>query len=204
MLAVDHLVVGAQTLREGVAHVREALGITIPFGGAHDLVATHNHLVQLGPDAFLEVIAPEPERASARPRWYGLDHFTGPPRLLTYVLRTDDLTGALSRLPEAVGAPVRVRRGELTFTFVGPSDGELAWDGALPSLITWDGNARPWEAMADKGATLQSLTVTSPKHAEIRAALDPLFGDPRVSFVDGSPVSLCAQIEVDGQTRALR
>jgi len=75
---IDHLVVGALTLAEGVEYIRETMGVEIPAGGAHSALATHNHLMAIGEDVFLEVIAPDeaacesPDRFS-QPRWYGLD-----------------------------------------------------------------------------------------------------------------------------------
>jgi len=59
VLYLDHLTVAALSLDEGVAHVRRALGVEIPPGGAHPIMGTHNHLMQLGNSVFLEVIAPD-------------------------------------------------------------------------------------------------------------------------------------------------
>jgi len=53
MLTLDHLVIASETLEEGVAHVRDKLGVEIPFGGKHPLMGTHNHLMQFGSEAFL-------------------------------------------------------------------------------------------------------------------------------------------------------
>src|SRR4051794_31253133 len=46
-LLIDHLTVAALTLEQGVAHVQHALGVVIPPGGAHPLMGTHNHVMQL-------------------------------------------------------------------------------------------------------------------------------------------------------------
>jgi hypothetical protein len=58
--AFDHLTVAASSLEAGVAHVERCLGVVVPPGGAHPLMATHNHLMRLGEGAFLEIIAPIP------------------------------------------------------------------------------------------------------------------------------------------------
>ena len=71
---LDHLVVGAASLEQGVTYIQEQLGVAIPKGGEHPLMGTHNHLMQLGNDVFLEVIAVNPDAPTPdRPRWYGLD-----------------------------------------------------------------------------------------------------------------------------------
>ena len=48
LAALDHLTVAALTLEQGVDHVRRALGVVVPPGGAHPLMGTHNCLMQLG------------------------------------------------------------------------------------------------------------------------------------------------------------
>ena len=52
-LVLDHLAITARTLDEGVAWVREMLGIEMPPGGAHPRMGTHNRLMALGPSDFL-------------------------------------------------------------------------------------------------------------------------------------------------------
>ena len=66
---LDHLVVVARTLDEGAAWVESRLGAALAEGGKHELMATHNRLLSLGPAAYLEVMAIDPEAPPpARPR----------------------------------------------------------------------------------------------------------------------------------------
>jgi hypothetical protein len=71
--SLDHLTVAALTLEQGVNYVQRVLGVAVPFGGAHPLMGTHNHLMQLGDGMFLEIIAPDPAVTPKRTRWFGLD-----------------------------------------------------------------------------------------------------------------------------------
>lgn len=72
---LDHLVIGAASLEAGVEYVKEVLGVDIPAGGHHEKMGTCNHLMQLGKDVFLEVIAIDKTLAApSRPRWYGLEN----------------------------------------------------------------------------------------------------------------------------------
>src|SRR5439155_21485872 len=71
--SLDHLTVAALSLEQGVAYVHRALGVVAPPGGSHPLMATHNHLMQLGDGVFLEIIAPDGRAAPQRTRWFGLD-----------------------------------------------------------------------------------------------------------------------------------
>jgi hypothetical protein len=63
--AVDHLVVAAATLEQGVAWCEATLGVTPGPGGRHALMGTHNRLLNLGsaafPHSYLEIIAIDPE-----------------------------------------------------------------------------------------------------------------------------------------------
>src|SRR3954451_12396464 len=77
---IDHLVIAAASLAEGVAWCEATLGVTPAAGGAHPLMGTHNRLLNIASDAFprayAEIIAIEPGKAPSRPktrRWFDLD-----------------------------------------------------------------------------------------------------------------------------------
>jgi len=43
---IDHLVIGAADLTQGIDYVKECLGVDMPYGGEHEKMGTHNHLMQ--------------------------------------------------------------------------------------------------------------------------------------------------------------
>lgn len=94
LLELDHITVAARTLEEGVAHVEDALGVRLSGGGKHRQMGTHNKLLRLGDDLFLEVIAVDPEApAPANPRWFALGQpetweRLHKPAVWTWVVRT--------------------------------------------------------------------------------------------------------------------
>jgi len=57
---IDHLVVAARNLDEGVAWIESRLGATASPGGEHERFGTHNALLSLGNNSYLEIIAPNP------------------------------------------------------------------------------------------------------------------------------------------------
>ncbi len=196
--------VAAATLTEGVAHVRYALGVDMPFGGAHPLMGTHNHLMRIGADIFLEVIAVDPAAPPpARARWFGLDRFAGPPRLWTWVARSGDLTRDMGRLPAASGAPITGRRGALEWRITVPEDGTMPFGGAFPTVLEWPSRPYPGAAMVDLGCRLQRLVLRHPEAAALDAALQGLIPDPRIVIELADAPGLSAEFETPEGVRRL-
>mgnify|MGYP000286004202 CR=1 FL=1 len=163
---LDHLVIGAHTLEQGVAYVKRHLGVTVPFGGVHPKMGTHNHLARLGDDIFLEIIAINlAGEAPGRPRWFSLDErqmqqgLKESPRLISWVVNTPDIKSLLQDAQCSFGTPELISRGALTWHFALPSDGRLLGGGFLPYLIQWHDAVHPAGKMEDVGLRLKSLSV---------------------------------------------
>lgn len=203
MLVLDHLVVAAETLEAGIAHVSERLGIEMTPGGKHPAMGTHNALVALGPGLYLEVIAVDPAAPSPEsPRWFHLDRFSGPPRLVTWVCRTDDLEEMLRHAPPDAGRPLPLARGDLAWRMAVNPAGEMPCDGAYPMLIEWETARHPADDLPDLGLGLRKLEVQHPDAGALRVALDGLLSDPRVEIAMG-PFALRAEIETPAGPRTL-
>ncbi|MEE9446458.1 MAG: VOC family protein [Arenicellales bacterium] len=163
---IDHLVIGATTLAQGVTYVKEQLGVDIPKGGVHTTMGTHNHLMQLGESLFLEVIAINPDGKSPKqPRWYGLDdpyvrkQLAEQPRLLTWVVNTPDIKMLTQKTFFSFGGITPVSRGNLNWLFGLPQDGRLFAAGLLPYLIEWQTDKHPAHKMPDLGCSLHGLQL---------------------------------------------
>ena len=159
---IDHLVVAARTLDEGAAWVRERLGAGCVAGGKHATMGTHNRLLSLGPETYLEVIAIDPEApAPARPRWFELDtaamreRRARGPALVHWMERTRDLEAELASYPAQVRIESFTRSG-LRWRLALTADGSFPGGGTLPTLIQWDG-ADPCASLPDAGIRLERL-----------------------------------------------
>ena len=191
--------------------MREALGVEMPAGGKHPEMGTHNHLVGLGPDVYLEVIAADPE--APRPphrRWFGLDdreaverHWREGRRLRGYVARCTDMAATIGGQAETFGAPMRISRGDRHWLFAVRPDGELPMGGALPCLIDWGERGTPAPAMPDLGLRLQSLRVETPDPDAVHAALDAIGMARKPEICRGAEVRLTATIATPSGVRVL-
>ncbi|WP_022664953.1 VOC family protein [Desulfospira joergensenii] len=163
---IDHLVIGAATLTQGVNYVRDHLGVDMPYGGVHTKMGTHNHLMRIGNDAFLEIIAINHDIAPPnRPRWFGLDdpfirqQIKIQPSLLTWVVNTRNIKNLMRQSAFSFGKAELISRGNLSWYFGLPDDGRLLAGGMLPYAIEWQTDKHPSVNMADLGCSFYSLEI---------------------------------------------
>lgn len=169
VIRLDHLVVAARTLDEGLAWCQATLGIVPTSGGRHDFMGTHNRVFSIAtpawPLAYFEIIAIDPDApAPGWPRWFALDTFTGPPRLVHWVARCEGDIDAARAAAIAAGQPdpgrvLAAARGDLRWRITVPDDGRLV----APTLIQW-ASRHPAAAMPASGVELlhfdaQTLTA---------------------------------------------
>jgi hypothetical protein len=202
-LALDHLVVAARSLDEGVRWCEATFGVTPGPGGKHPQMGTHNRLFCIGseafPRAYFEIIAIDPQAAApGRKRWFGLDEIDlrAGPRLVHAVARCGALDAQLAALRTAgcdAGAPIAASRdtanGRLAWRIAVRDDGRLLCGGALPTLIEW-GSDHPADAMPASGAALQSLSLRGLPPAAVQA-----LHWPGIEFADGTGPALSATID---------
>ncbi|PZO12861.1 MAG: VOC family protein, partial [Burkholderiales bacterium] len=192
---IDHLVVAARTLDEGVAWCEATLGVTPGPGGEHPLFGTHNRLLKLGDGSntppYLEIIAinpaAAPTRANTLKRWFDLDDPSlqtrlaqDGPQLVHWVASVPDIDAALTALQSigiqrgpAVGASRQTPHGLLQWRISVRDDGQRLFNGVLPTLIQW-GEVHPSQHMPASGITLRHLRLRHAGAAGLRAALQAM------------------------------
>ncbi|MCP5072498.1 MAG: VOC family protein [Rhodobacteraceae bacterium] len=174
MTTFDHIALIAPTLAAGAAHLHSTTGLSLPPGGEHPQMGTHNLLTTFADDTYFEIIAPNPSAPKPdRPRWFGLDAPPTPPRL-AWLLRSDDIDATLAKAAKAgvnLGTATPLKRDTLNWRFSLRDDGTLPLDGAAPLIIQWDTpGPHPSNNMADLGLRLDHLAIETP-HAETLAVL---------------------------------
>lgn len=201
---LDHIVIGAASLEDGAAYISERLGVDIPMGGKHPLMGTHNRLMRIGAACFLEVIAIDPEAPPPdHARWFALgdavmqERLKTSPQPITWVVRSPDIARTAHSSAFAIGNILPLSRGHLNWLFALPDDGALHEAGALPYILEWKDNIRPWERMADCGCRLVELTLCHPQPDVIAQALQSLneTGFPAVNVEYAQTARLALRIK---------
>ncbi|PUE32917.1 hypothetical protein B9Z35_05160 [Limnohabitans sp. Jir61] len=218
---IDHLVIVAQSLEQGVQWCEATLGITPGPGGEHTLYGTHNRLFKVAspanPMAYVEIIAIDPKavrpKRACPTRWFDMDNpalqkaVAKEPRLVHFVVNTPDIRAArmairmqgIDRGP-AISASRRTNRGTLNWQISVRADGQRLFDGCMPTLIQWGKpeatdplKLHPRNTLTRSGITLQSLEVVHPSSAKLQAAYDAIELN-RVSVTEG-PACLKATLQ---------
>ena len=158
---IDHLVVAATSLEQGVQWCEALFGITPALGGEHALFGTHNRLFKIATPkfsmAYFEIIAIDPAAVRSKKtttlhphRWFDLDNpelqksISKEPRLIHFVASTPDIKAArmalrmegIDRGP-AIHAERQTSKGLLHWQISVRADGQRLFDGTLPTLIQW-------------------------------------------------------------------
>lgn len=176
MAEIDHIVIGARTLEEGAAFVERELGVRPRQGGTHEGAGTHNLVLGLGPDCYLEVIAPDPAQPDPpQPRLFDLDDpatrtmLESGPRLLTWVARISGMDPVMARLGPRGGSIREMHRGDLSWRFAQPPQRQ-DMDNLIPCLIEWRGE-RAGKRLHDSQLRLVGLEAEHPEVDALRLAL---------------------------------
>ena len=165
---LDHLVYAVPDLDAGVADLEERLGVRASAGGRHPGRGTRNALIALGPDSYLESLAPDPEQPHpAAGRWFGVDE-NAPARLAGWAAKGADLervvTSAATRGvplgPVVAGSRQRPDGVTLQWTLTDP--GVTSGVTLLPFFIDWAASPHP-AATAARGPVLVSLRAEHPR-----------------------------------------
>ena len=181
--AVDHLLIGAPTLEDGIAWLEERTGLRAAKGGAHLGLGTWNALASLGPAQYVEIIAPDPGQPGVETFYVpGLRSFKEP-RIATWAARTDELLSRFTKaLPDAFvcepprqGSRIRPDGARLAWSLAFPRHAARGnFNGALPFFIEWEAGSPHPGLSAPSGLRLLLMKIAHPSHEELNDALRSL------------------------------
>lgn len=194
---IDHLIYAVPDLEEGILLLENLTGVKAIFGGKHIGIGTHNALIGLGENCYLEIIAPDPQQTVSESLWFGIDQLQKP-KLITWAARVTDIEQQVKNAQAngiAIGAAMNASRKKangslLSWQF---SDPRVILDsGLVPFLIDWGDSKHPSKSLLHP-CRLVSLTATHPQANEVTKKLDLL--QLNIKLTNAPSITLSAQIE---------
>ena len=187
---IDHLVYAVPDLDAGVADLERRLGVRAAPGGQHPGRGTRNALIALGPDSYLEILAPDPAQpVPSGGRWFGVDP-AARARLAGWAAKGADLTrvvgSAIARgVPlGAVSAGSRARPDGVVLRWTLTDPGVSTAVSLVPFFIDWADSPHP-AATAPRGPVLVALRAEHPRPERAREPLAALGIDLPVALGPG-------------------
>lgn len=174
---LDHLVYATPDLEATCRELEIRLGVRASAGGQHPGRGTHNALISIGPNAYLEIIGPDPLQPETRPVWFDIDQLAAP-KLITWAVCIDGLEDFIKEISPNTNVGV-VRSGSRKT----PDGTTLSWQltepqlvqgvGLVPFLIEWNSPQHPAHS-AIAGPRLVQLRIEHPEPGSIRKQLKSL------------------------------
>jgi hypothetical protein len=156
--SLDHIIYATPDLDRAIEEIEALTGVAPVRGGSHPGRGTRNALLSLGPDTYIEILAPDPAQ-SADALALAHDRIPATGRIINWAAKCNDLEAAL----ETAGA------GGLDLGSIEPMSrslpsgsrldwrltrGDLLGGGLVPFLIDWGQSPHP-ALTAPAGCTLR-------------------------------------------------
>ena len=156
----DHFAIATDDLEQTVQNLEKILQYPLSTGGEHKMFGTHNRLFRLS-DVYLEVIAINPNATPfQQPRWFDLDNFCGKPRIITWIVNTNDILALLPNIWDNPGEIKKLSREMPSTKFIirpHPTEEIKTWIDFANSLknknvkVVFTGDSvNPWLIAAKK------------------------------------------------------
>ena len=191
MHKLDHIVLGCNTLQEGTDYVEKKLGLTLSEIGYHLHMGTHNRVIKISENIYLEVIAIDPNANKPKHfRWFNLDNkkqqarLKKSPQIIGYVIENQnpDMLKFYNPFFEA-------SRGNYCWEFAMPKsddtliNDELIESGLVPSLINWK-SKKPVYKMLDNHFELEKIKIElTQNHIEYKPYINYLGNVEKLEYI---------------------
>ena len=191
MHKLDHIVLGANTLQEGTDYVEKKLGFSLSEIGYHHHMGTHNRVIKIGKNIYLEVIAIDPNSNKPKHfRWFNLDNkrqqarLKKSPQIIGYVIENQnpDMLKFYNPFFEA-------SRGDYCWEFAMPKsddtliNDELIESGLVPSIINWK-SKKPVQHMVNNHFQLEKIQIElTQNHMKYKPYINYLGNVEKLQFI---------------------
>ena len=204
-MLIDHLVYAAPDLTAAVAEIEERFGVRAQAGGQHIGLGTHNALLALGAQTYLEIIAPDPGQPEPPvPRPFGVDAVSRG-GLVSWALACDDIDAAVAGARSHGYDPGEVADGQRA----APTGTVLRWrlthnavaGSLIPFLISWGDTEHPARS-APQGLILEAFHAEHPDPPSLAPLLTALGAD--VEIRPAASAALVARLSGPNGSKVLR
>ena len=189
---IDHIVIGTSNLIVGTSDLETKLNHKFSSGGEHKIMSTHNNLLKLQSNIYLEVIANNPNaNKPLRPRWFSLDEniiiekIKNTPRALCWVIEVENIEDTIKNCGYNPGEILKLSRNEMNWKVTVPNDGKLIDNGILPILIEWNKDQHPSKKLSNSKVTLNKLCLYHPEPKKINNIISNLIESDLISISEG-------------------
>ena len=163
---IDHIVLACKDLESYTTYVSNKLGAPIVGGGQHLDMGTHNKLIKIGEDCYLEIIAADPNNPNQYKAWMAVNQIENP-TITRYALSTDSIADDIKHLTPFYGTEMPIHQGSrlkkdgstLSWTMSLPSNSSVIDD--CPFLLDWSQQIHPMSPHKEKCQLVQ-LKIYSP------------------------------------------
>ncbi len=198
MKNIDHIVYAVPNLKTSMDNIENLFGIRPVYGGRHLEQGTHNALLNLGNEIYLELLAIDPENKSILPPlWMGVNLITKP-TITRWARKSKTLQADVNLLKKINPVLSKTKTGMRQ-----KQDGSiLKWElsipdaeplvEVLPFFIDWKDSEHP-TAKIPQHCTLISFELRHPKPASLEAFFKSIDSDMIIQQAD--EISLTASIQ---------
>ena len=180
-------------------------------------MGTHNRLLSLGPQCYLELIAIDPAgQPPFMKRWFGMDtadvrdRIAARPRLIGWVARTGEIDALALKTGGLLGAVHAMERGDeaekYRWRITIPADGYPIEAGLVPNLIQWDVPFHPCDRLPDQQCRFEWMEAAHPNPAKVTYLLSEMGLEKTLTLTPTPPYSgmtLCAYIRTPAGVKTL-
>jgi hypothetical protein len=187
-LALDHMLLAINDRDRGMDWIESKLGVKPVIGGNHPGMGTRNALLSIGPNCYLEIIAPDPDQKTYT---FPIDiRSITEPQIITWCVGTKDIETLVKKAKES------------GFNIMGPFAGSrtrpdgkiLKWKNAfvqenfrvnnvdpVPFFIEWASDTLHPSQDSPKGCTLQTFEIEHPRAGKLQEVFKSLGLDAKVN-----------------------
>jgi len=157
---IDHIILAINNLEKGIAEFKERTGIEPVIGGIHPDSFTHNALVALDGETYIEIMAPRPDAQNVPEDFTKMETLTP----VGWAVRTRNIERTKEKLKTAGFITTANRPGSRAK----PDGSLLKWktfrvegQDEFPFFIQWSDSTIHPSLSSPSGCTFKSLQVTT-------------------------------------------